>query len=351
MFGEEVPPAKRRRQCDEHATSRRKHLYLALDDWQNGCSIYKLDADDMEPSGRLPGPAALRIAGALRGGIAFAAIGGTSIIIDTTSGAGVDRAPTTLVYSTETGALALGPRVPDELHDLSGSMAAGGKLYAVTFQSVQVLSWEPADDEGPRDPPTHGSWTSLVPTTPPIDASEVVAYALHPDGRTIFMSSTVRTFALDTGGGAWRELGNWVLPFRGQGHYDGYLDAWVGLHRGENGHVCCCLVASRSAAAARGPECKVLREKLFRNKDEVKPGHRHLKPTLTYMGDGRFCLVENVMRGECYHEGSVSAVLHVTLFGLQYDHKGELQTKIRRSARSYEVSKNTLLFSHAAFWM
>ncbi|OEL22938.1 hypothetical protein BAE44_0016042 [Dichanthelium oligosanthes] len=270
--------AKRRRRNndDDRATSKRKHLYLALEDWQpqDGCSIYKLDADSMEPSGRLSGPAALRLAGPQRGRMAFAAVGTSSIVIDTMARPlrrDDGRAPSTLVYSTETGALAHGPRVPDEVRDLGEGMSASG-----------------------------------------------------------------------------RELGDWVLPFRGQAHFDADLDAWVGLHRDEDGHVCCCLVASRIAVATRPLECKVLKEKLFRSKQEVKPGHWSLKPTLTYMGDSRFCLVENVVHGEYYHEGSV---IHVTLFGLQYDHKGGLQTKVRRIARSYEVSKDTLLFSHAAFWM
>jgi hypothetical protein len=46
------------------------------------------------------------------------------------------------------------------------------------------------------------------------------------------------------------ELGDWVLPFRGQAFFDAELDALVGIHRNDGGHVCCCPVPSRSAAAA-----------------------------------------------------------------------------------------------------
>lgn len=90
----------------------------------------------------------------------------------------------------------------------------------------------------------------------------------------------------------------------------------------------------------------MLKEKLFQSK-EVKPKDLNLKPTLTYLGDSRFCLVENILCGEDLSDGSV---IHVTLFGLKYDHKAELKTKVRRTTRSYAVSKNSQS-SHAAFWM
>uniref|UniRef100_A0A8R7V3C0 Uncharacterized protein n=1 Tax=Triticum urartu TaxID=4572 RepID=A0A8R7V3C0_TRIUA len=148
---------------------------------------------------------------------------------------------------------------------------------------------------------------------------------------------------------AWRELGDWVLPFKGQAHFDAGLDAWVGIHREGDGRVCCCPVASRSAAAGRPPGCRVLREKLFlRNGEKAyQNGGRHLKATLTCMGRGSFCLVENVLR----RKGGRDSVLRVTLFSLKYDHMGELRTKVRPRIRSYAVSKNNHTFSHAAFWM
>ena len=79
-------PSKRQRRNDadddDATTRKKKHLYLALDDWKDGCSIHKLDADNMQPSGHLTEPAALRLAGPLLGHMAFAAVG-TSIFIDT----------------------------------------------------------------------------------------------------------------------------------------------------------------------------------------------------------------------------------------------------------------------------
>ncbi|KAF0935728.1 hypothetical protein E2562_035758 [Oryza meyeriana var. granulata] len=85
--------------------------------------------------------------------------------------------------------------------------------------------------------------------------------------------------------------------------------------------ICCCPVASRSAATTRPPECRMLREKLIRRKEEG-PKHFFLSKgksiSLTYMGDGRFALVENILPSEDFNDG---AVLHVTLFGLRYDHR------------------------------
>ena len=74
----------------------KQHLYLALDDWNGGYSIHKLEVDDIldqEPPAaaggsrrrvhKLPEPAAVRIASPLaRGPMEFAAVG-TSIFVST----------------------------------------------------------------------------------------------------------------------------------------------------------------------------------------------------------------------------------------------------------------------------
>lgn len=116
---------KRRRRSDVSGATgqHKKHLYLALDDWKDGYSIHKLDADDMEPSGRLPEPAAQRLTAAFFGPMAFAALG-TNIFIDTSTLRSRSHAPPTLVYNTETASLAVGPRLPDQLPDLDAAMAS-----------------------------------------------------------------------------------------------------------------------------------------------------------------------------------------------------------------------------------
>ncbi|KAF8679360.1 hypothetical protein HU200_046151 [Digitaria exilis] len=281
--------------------------------------------------------------------MAFTALG-ANIFVDTNRLRRGSHASPTLVYNTENAALTLGPRVPDDVCDLRAAMAVGEKLYAVTsFSLTTVLSWAPTTKVQPGDPPMDWSWNSLsTPTPTPINGTEIITYALHPDGHTIFMSTKDETYSFDTSHGVWKKPGDWVLPFRGQAYFDADLDAWVGIHNKDDGHICCCPVASRCTTATPQLQRRMLKEKLFRSMEEVKVDHRHYKPTLTYMGDSRFCLVENVLCGEDFSDG---AVIHVTLFGLKYDHKGELQTKARRTTRSYAVSKNSHLFSHAVFWM
>ncbi|GJN10639.1 hypothetical protein PR202_ga28750 [Eleusine coracana subsp. coracana] len=151
------------------------------------------------------------------------------------------------------------------------------------------------------------SWSSVTPPSS-FNGEDVIAHALHPDGRTLFVSTSYgTTHSFDTTTNVWKELGDWVLPFQGQAHFDAELDAWVGLHHKEDGYVCCCPVVSRSTVATRPPECKMLQEKLFhRETEEEVPTHKRLNTTLVYTGDSRFCLVDNFMtRHDLKH-----AVLH-----------------------------------------
>lgn len=292
--------------------------------------------------------------------MAFAAVG-TNIIAVTNPRCRHEHAGPTLVYDTKTGALSVGPKIPDRIHDFgAAAMAAGERLYALTSvdfildesPSLHVLSWAPSTkpEQDTWDPDMEWSWGNVTPPSS-LNGYNIVAHALHPDGRTIFMSTSYgQTHSFDTtSNGAWKEIGDWVLPFQGRAHFDAELDAWVGLHHEENGHVCCCPVVSRSSAkvTSRPPECKMLREKMFhREEEEVRA---RSKAILTYMGDSTFCLVENFMP-----RGGVKdavPVLHVTIFGLKYDTRGDLQTKIRRTSRSCAVPKSSIYFADAAFWI
>lgn len=220
-----------------------------------GFSIHKLDTDNMEDDD-LPEPA-LRFAAPDRAPMNFTAVG-TSIFISTSPHLkGDDQAPPTLVYDTETGALAVGLRLPKGYLGDSGAptVVGGEKLYVLTdlydhelhqrsfalrvlsrtcttsswLASETTMAWSWNDGEPPlRPPPTMGY-------------DLMSSYALHPDGHTIFMSTTGFTWSLDTRDGVWKELGPWSLPFVGQAYFDGDLDAWVGLHSDEDGYVCCCV--------------------------------------------------------------------------------------------------------------
>ena len=184
---------------------------------------------------------------------------------------------------------------------------------------------------------------------------------MHPDGRTIFFSLQVRyipwrdigTYSFDIKGREWRSHGEWVLPFRNRGYYDRELDAWVGL--ASDGHVYSCRVASRSGSMQGTVDLKMTKDKLLHEVGTDK--RRHLGATLTYMGSSRFCIVETVVRDgvelrNAFRDGAHdSCVLHVTVFGLKYNCKGELETTSRRTTKSYAVSKILMDFVPKAFWM
>ncbi|KAF8668676.1 hypothetical protein HU200_051856 [Digitaria exilis] len=250
--------SKRRRRSDGYATSKRKkHLYLILDDWKDGYSIHKLDPDDMDLSGHLSEPAALRLGAPALGWMAFTALG-TNIFVDTNRLRRGSHASPTFVYNTENSALTLGPCVPGDVDDLRIAMAVGEKLYA-------VMSWAPVTKVQPGDPSMDWSWNSLsTPMPTPINGAEIMDTQCSCPQKD-------ETHSFDTSHGVWKKVGDWVLPFRGQAYFDADLDAWVGIHNKDDGHICCCPVASRcSTTTTPRLERRMLKEKLFRSMEEVK---------------------------------------------------------------------------------
>ncbi|VAH82906.1 unnamed protein product [Triticum turgidum subsp. durum] len=351
LQGEEIQAncaRKRSRPSDQ------KHLYLVLDDWKDGFSIHKIDADDDDAD--LGQPPVLRLVSPAPGFPMRFAVVGSNIVIVTNPRCG--QAPT-LFYDTKRTGLAVGPPLPGPLvGDFHTSVATADMLYALSFHhrnqqhSFEVMSWE----ESPNPCTMSCSWTS-VPSPPPFEEDEwITSYAVHPDGHTIFMSGVNkynlkrRTFSFDTKYCEWRFHGEWALPFQGQGYYDNTLDGWVGLH--EDGYICACQVAPRSRASTIQPEWKVVKGKLFHKVPERKRAASYA--TLTYMGNARFCLVECVVREEVEYEDALGdcdgCMLLMTKFGLKYSHNGELQT-INRTTNSYVLSKHITGFSPVAFWM
>ena len=136
------------------------------------------------------------------------------------------------------------------------------QLYALKYricdrqQAFEVMSTACVEDWYPNsfpNPSQDWSWAT-VPSPPPFPKDCVVtAYAMHPDGRTLFVScansrKTGRhTYSFDTRSHEWTSHGDWVLPFQNQGYFDGELDAWVGLRK--DGYVCSCRVPSQIGRA------------------------------------------------------------------------------------------------------
>jgi hypothetical protein len=323
---------------------KQKHLYLVLDDWDEGFTIRKIDADGPD----LNEPPVLRLVSpAPRFRMFFTSMGSHILAVS-------NQHPVTLAYNTDTQGLAAGPFLPDALlggHDIF--LPAADKLFAFGRslkegpQSVEVMS-SSADKHlcSSLIPSKDWSWRSVVPS-PFTEDERICSYAAHPDGCTVFVSShfirtrdhRCRTFSFNMSNCEWMCHGDWELPFEDQGYFNSDLDAWVGLH--QDGYIGACQVASPSSSSSSAGQLnwKMAKDKLWNCE-----GPR--EPTLTSMGNARFCLVDSVEG----NESDDGCMLQITTFRLRYSREGELQI-IDRNTSSCPVSKHNYSFSPVAFWM
>ncbi|OEL16062.1 hypothetical protein BAE44_0022917 [Dichanthelium oligosanthes] len=276
---------------------------------------------DRDPT-RLPEPAAFRFVAPAPNTRSVAT--GSDIVV-VSSGGGETEAPPTLVYDTGAAALAIGPPLPGHIAGPIVAVAGGGDaLYALTTLgaglplALEAFSWSPCtrDTDEPWLRRHEWSWKSVVAPPPPFAPGDahVVSYAAHPDGCSVFVSTRdggrEDTCSFDAERREWTRPGAWALPFRGQGHYDRELDAWVGLDA-EPGYVCACQVAS----AARTPQCRRSLTGWRRSCSLAGEEGTRSGATLAYMGDGKFCLVESVAC-EDVDDCDGRRVVRVTMFGL-----------------------------------
>lgn len=377
------------------------------DHLKKGFEIHKLDIDEDDLDGNsgstetltrcLSGPPVVRVGPPIIGiHMQFAALGSSIIAI----GPCTQETPpvctgVTLIYDTNTAELTASNLLPKGLFFGDGcdlAVAVGKKLYA--FESYSQNFKCPActvcfsgglhclraadhpnsaaDDKRwkwrplPNLPRFSWSWNNSWPPELPFHAQSITAHAVHPRGRTIFVSAggckvDVGTFTYGTRSGKWKRRGDWVLPFIGPGHYDSDLDAWVGLHRPEasnngcngsetiNGHLCACRVTSAACASRQPPEWKVSRETLFQGDSDW----RRIRVQLLYMAERReYCLVEHLRQVEAGVIKVKKYVLRLTFVRVKYGEDGELiATMDHRPARLYEVPAYDESFDTKAFWM
>ncbi|KAF0930620.1 hypothetical protein E2562_033817 [Oryza meyeriana var. granulata] len=278
----------------------------------------------------------------------------------------VSSSPGVPVFDTESSGVLVYPRPPRYgRFDFPLFASLRGILFKISTSSVEMLGLQPpavADDD---DKPW--AWHDMTAyAEPPFDVYRTVCHALHPDGRTLFVSVpieftsprreiTEHTFSLDAGEHLeWTHRGEWMLPFKGQAYYDAELDAWVGLcrHREGLGHVCSCDLVPPLSASGDGkpmpPRWKLCGERLFRPDDE-----RHRGAKLWHMGSSRFCLVEVVARRGDKKMYPIRCVLRMTTFGLRYGKNGELEIagRMARSSKSANKGLHDRSMEPVAFWM
>ncbi|KAL6605869.1 hypothetical protein ACP70R_041522 [Stipagrostis hirtigluma subsp. patula] len=336
-------------------TGRKKHLYLVLDDWNTGYSIHKVDVGVLcsgagpgpgpdAPAGPLPEPPALRlqVSGDHRS-TSFAAMGTKIVIVHA-------------LYDDD-------PRSSAALqYGFRAAVCIAGRLYALLrHHPWEVMSRAPHrphadDDHRWRRRVEEWLW-STVASPPPFPSGAFIAgYAVHPNGRTIFVSAERRavqndpgTYSFDTESCRWKRHGDWMLPLHGEGLYDGDLDAWVGLS--DDGFPCACDIPSCDGASslAPAPDWREGKDMVFH-----KTPNLAAEVALVRMDNGEFCVVE-VRPPEGVDVFAVGddmrRVLRVSVFRLRYNMAGELRTRGLRRVASYLVTKSDRLFFAEAFWM
>uniref|UniRef100_K4AK21 Uncharacterized protein n=1 Tax=Setaria italica TaxID=4555 RepID=K4AK21_SETIT len=335
--------------------SRRRHLYLVLDDWWWGYSIRKVnlsssgsDSDDstepLQPQAfppEHPVPPAIIAVLSMRSGFEYR-----------------PSAPSTSVpvFDLRRRGFMLGPRPEVDLVLPIFIPVGGGRIFALSADSFQMHPF------------------SMNAVT--VERLSVSSYAVHPDGRTIFVSTeSGGTFTFDTAAEhlGWTEHGRWALPFAGRAHFDPTfvprvpmtyrlgllrstrgldpilktqprpsLDDWVGLFGDKNtkGHP----VRLRGGLLRR-PGWKVGKEKLF----SEDPAEKHVGATLVSMGGrSQFCLVE------CVSRVAAPYVCRLTTFSLRFGEDGLPTVGDSRRVRCYKVPESIngfTLSEPVAFWM
>ncbi|KAI4971385.1 hypothetical protein ZWY2020_002299 [Hordeum vulgare] len=238
------------------------HLYLVLDDWEDGYSVQKVDLDaldsdcDEQPK-PFAEPPVVRFGAVHDHSYAFLTHG-TKIV----SMKPPDVSPAIPAFDTATSALVTLPWPKFRMNF--------GRPIIISIAGKIFL--DPAYQRHQQQEP----WVWTAVGTPqarlPFTASCGFCHAVHPDGRTLLVSATYwtdqcqkGTFSFDTERLDWTRHGDWQLPFLGRAYYVPELDAWVGIcrHKGGAGHLCSSDVVPVGAGPTTLPRWKFVEEKVF----------------------------------------------------------------------------------------
>ncbi|XBI16984.1 uncharacterized protein [Aegilops tauschii subsp. strangulata] len=277
----------------------KQHLYLLLDDWERGYSIRKVDveafdSDTNTPPKRFTEPPVARIEAPHVRSWNF--ISHASKIFAMKA---KEASPAIPAFDTHTMSLTISPWPSCRAGYVTPLLASiGGKLSLFLEDRTEYLA-----DPPPYDSNAPWSWSTINSPLPFYNV-QILCYALHPDGRTLFVSAGSRrknlpsTFSFDAERLEWAHHGNWLLPFAGQAYFDAELEAWVGLARDKesSGYLCSCDVPPVAAKLTSPPSWKLGQDKMFSKDSEL---HRGAK--LVYMGDSKFCLIESLFHKDDQH--------------------------------------------------
>nr|CAB3498240.1 unnamed protein product [Digitaria exilis] len=220
-----------------------RHLYLVFDDWSWGYSIRKIDllAGDGDCEGSRPSSSSMSDVDynlpppifrfqAPRGHPNYFAGAFDSKILamhpmdpqfSLNPNAGVP------IFDVRKRCLMVGPRQrPDLLHPIY--VPVGGRLFSLAAGSFQLL-YPPPDANSYSE---GFVWTWQTLPDPPFDHKQVTSYAVHRDGRTMFVSTrdSPAIFSFDTAESArnacmWKQHAQCQLPFNGRGYFVAELGA------------------------------------------------------------------------------------------------------------------------------
>ncbi|KAF7102028.1 hypothetical protein CFC21_103223 [Triticum aestivum] len=334
---------------------RQDHLYLVFDDWSFGYTIRKVNTSNRfnPPVQRLPRPF-FKLEAPHESPEYFASAFGTRILLmHPRDPAGHNLSGSFFpMLDVRSRSLTFGPGLEFPIHPVY--LAVGNKLFIIAEASFEMLY---------LDPQSGSEWSWELLPHPPFQIYDVCSYALY--GHSLLVSTEneafAATFTFDTVKSSWKQLGKWVLPFEGRGHFDPLLGAFVGLSKDPDtlGQLICCYM--HTSDTGHTLELKLSKEKLF----SEDPALRHIGATLVYMeSQSKFCLVECVsivddsadqeLKEEEDLPQSGCCLCCLTTFYLCHDMNGDPTTGRSCMVQYYEVPRATsMLFLQdpVAFWM